>query len=226
MQTLFYQPKNGYCYNSDTIFLYSFIKTKGVFGKLLDVGSGSGVLGILLKRDFPKIELVSVEIQKEFHNLTLKNSEINNIQNQNYNIDFLKTNFINEFDFIVSNPPFYRSSVIQTENLNINIARYNHHLPLEPFFQKVAKALKPRGYFIFCYDPKQFQEIAKTLSKYKLQIERVRLVYPTSSKSASLAIIETRKNSKSDLIFEPPLINFSDEVKKIYKSANTYTIKF
>ena len=88
MQTLFYQPKNGYCYNSDTIFLYSFIKTKGVFGKLLDVGSGSGVLGILLKRDFPKIELVSVEIQKEFHNLTLKNSEINNIQNQNYNTDF------------------------------------------------------------------------------------------------------------------------------------------
>ena len=116
MVTLIYQPEKGYRYNSDTLFLYDFISKLRLKGKVLDIGSGSGILGILLKRDFTQIELHSIEKQTLFHHLTIKNSEVNRIENNNLHIDFLDTTFLQQFDFIVSNPPFYSSSVIQSKN--------------------------------------------------------------------------------------------------------------
>ena len=225
MRTILYQPEKGYRYNSDTLFLYDFISKANIRGSVLDLGSGSGILGILLAKRFPKIVLESIEKQEIFHKLTVKNSEINRVTNKNYNLDFLKSDFQNRYDFIVSNPPFYNSNVVKSENINLNIARYNTHLPIDPFFEKVSKALKPRGYFIFCYDSKQFQDLAISLKKYKLQIERVRFVYPSLKKDSSLIMVQARKNSKSDINFNPPLINFSDEVEEIYKRADTYSLK-
>jgi tRNA1(Val) A37 N6-methylase TrmN6 len=225
-KSIFYQPEQGYCYNSDTLFLYNFIKTNSLpKGNILDIGSGSGVLGILIARDFPKIKLFAYEKQEIFQFLTKKNCEINSIQATIYKGDFLESEISNYFDFIISNPPFYDSNVIQSNNLNLNIARYNNHLPIEEFLKKVAKSLKPKGYFIFCYDSKQFQKIAKTLLDFNLTMEIVRFVYPKVNKNSSLVMIKCRKNSKSSTIFLPPLYNFSEEVANIYKQANTYTFK-
>jgi tRNA1(Val) A37 N6-methylase TrmN6 len=223
-RTVIYQPEKGYRYNSDTLFLYDFISKLNLKGDILDVGSGSGILGILLKRDFPKVELEAVEKQEIFQFLTEKNSETNGILNRVISGDFLELEFQKSYDFIVSNPPFYSSSVIQSENENLNIARYSHHLPIGDFFQKVSKLLKPKGYFLFCYDVKSFQEISIELKNAKLQIERVRFVFPKREKSASLIMIQSRKSSKTPMVVEPPLLNFSDEVDAIYKKANTYTL--
>jgi tRNA1(Val) A37 N6-methylase TrmN6 len=222
--SLFYQPEKGYRYNSDTLFLYDFVSKLNLRGKILDVGSGSGILGVLLSRDFPKLELYSVEKQQFFHKLTLKNSEVNFVNNKNIHIDFSETTYLQEFDYIVSNPPFYHSNVIQSENSNLNIARYNHHLPLDKFIKRVSQSLKPRGYFLFCYDAKQFQEISHLLTENKLNIERIRYVHPSIDKGASLIMIQSRKGSKSSMSVEKPLINFSDEVSDIYRKANTYTL--
>lgn len=225
MTTVLYQPNIGYRYNSDTLFLYDFISKLNIKGLVLDIGSGSGILGILLAKNFPKISLESVEKQKIFSKLTEKNSDINRVKNRNFNIDFLESNFKNRYDFIVSNPPFYSSNVVQSKNENLNIARYNHHLPIDIFFNKVSKALKPKGYFIFCYDAKQFQDLAISLKENHLKIEKIRFVYPSLKKDASLIIIQTRKNSKSNIQFLPPLINFTDEVDDIYRKTDTYTLK-
>jgi len=224
-KTLIYQPIGGYCYNSDTLFLYDFIAKFNPRGKVLDVGSGSGVLGILLAKKFSKVELSSFEKQKSFQFLTEKNAEVNSVTTELYSGDFLESQFQNSFDFIVSNPPFYSSSVIQSENESLNIARYNNHLPIDEFFRVVNRALKPRGHFIFCYDAKQFQQLSKALSDIKLTIETVRFVHPKENKDASLVMIQARKNSKSLAKFLPPLYNFTDEVQEIYKDVNTHTLK-
>ncbi|MDX9961718.1 MAG: methyltransferase [Aliarcobacter sp.] len=75
---------NGYCYNSDTHFLYNFIcenlkKFKNTKGELLDIGSGSGILGLLLKKDYEKIFLNQCEIKEMFQFFSLKNSQTNKI---------------------------------------------------------------------------------------------------------------------------------------------------
>lgn len=227
---LLYQPEDSYCYNSDTIFLYDFISSFKPKGELLDIGSGCGVLGLLISRDFKKVNLNQSELQARFQFYSRKNSELNGVDSTLYSGDFLEIEFDKKFDFIVSNPPFWDSNVIQTEHIEKNIARYSHHLPIDNFFKKVDYILKPRGYFIFCYDAKQFQRVSIALSKFKLNIERVRFIYPKQNKSATLALIQVRKNSKSLMKIAPPLFvfdgeNFSKEVEFIYKKAKTHSIK-
>lgn len=84
---LLYQPKEGYCYNSDTHFLYDFIsknleKFKNVNGELLDIGSGSGILGLLVAREFEKLKLNQCEIQNIFQELSIRNASCNKIETQ------------------------------------------------------------------------------------------------------------------------------------------------
>ena len=178
-----YQPQDGYCYNSDTHFLYDFIcrnleKFKNINGELLDIGSGSGILGLLIARDYIKLNLNQCEIQHNFQEFSSINAKCNKIQNNMYKGSFLETNFDKEFDICVSNPPFYHSNVIKSENENLKIARYNDSLPLEEFIKRISKILKNSGKFFFCYDVKQLSHIVSLLEKYKLNIESLQFVYP------------------------------------------------
>ena len=93
-----YQPTNGYCYNSDTHFLYNFIvenfkKYKNIKGELLDIGSGSGILGLLVAKDFEKLQLNQCEIQKMFQFFSTKNSKTNKIDSKLYEGSFDEIDF-------------------------------------------------------------------------------------------------------------------------------------
>ena len=233
---LLYQPKNGYCYNSDTHFLFSFILQnlkiyKNIKGDLLDIGSGSGILGLLVARDFNNLNLHQVEIQDDFIFLTNKNSAINNIDSTVYKGDFLKIDFDKKFDMIVSNPPFYPHSVIKSENNSKKIARYNDNLPLEDFITKVSKILNNNGKFFFCYDVKFLSDIMLHCKNLKLNIESLQFLYPNSKKEASLVMIMVKKGSKTLMKILPPAIMFDDDgefatsTNDIYKICNTHSIK-
>ena len=141
-----YQPINGYCYNSDTHFLYNFIyenlkKYKNIKGELLDIGSGSGILGLLLAREYTNLNLNQCEIQEVFQFFSTKNAQTNKLESTLYKGSFEKVEFDKKFDICVSNPPFYHSDVIKSENENLRIARYNDSLPLEQFIKKVSSVL-------------------------------------------------------------------------------------
>ncbi|WP_072681845.1 tRNA1(Val) (adenine(37)-N6)-methyltransferase [Arcobacter sp. LA11] len=230
-----YQPLNGYCYNSDTHFLYDFIcrnfeKFKNINGELLDIGSGSGILGLLVSRDYSKLHLNQCEIQDNFQEFSCINAKCNNIKNNMYRGSFLEMDFDKQFDICISNPPFYHSNVIKSENENLKIARYNDSLPLEEFIEKISKVLKNSGKFFFCYDVKQLNQIVVLLGKYKLNIESLQFVHPKKGKDATLVLVYARKNSKSLLKVLQPLIVFEDEeftsnVQDIYKKSSTHSIK-
>ncbi|UTJ05631.1 tRNA1(Val) (adenine(37)-N6)-methyltransferase [Arcobacter roscoffensis] len=230
-----YQPKDGYCYNSDTHFLYNFIcnnleKFKNVKGELLDIGSGSGILGLLVSREYKKLSLNQSEIQEVFQFFSQKNAKSNNIESNMYKGSFLQMQFDKKFDICVSNPPFYHSSVVKSENENIKIARYNDSMPLDSFISKVSLILKDSGQFFFCYDVKQINEILISLKKYKLNLESLQFVHPKKQKDATLILVYARKNSKSLTKVLPPLVVFEDseftnEVQDIYKKSSTHSIK-
>jgi tRNA1(Val) A37 N6-methylase TrmN6 len=230
-----YQPNNGYCYNSDTHFLYNFIvqnlyKFKNISGDVLDIGSGSGILGLLVSREYEKLSLNQCEIQNSFQQLSQINARCNKIDSNMYEGSFLDLEFDKQFDMCVSNPPFYHTNVIKSENENLKIARYNDSLPLKQFIKKVSEVLKNSGKFFFCYDVKQLNEIMFFLNEYKLNIESLQFVHPKKSKNATLVLVYARKNSKSLLNILPPLVvfdedDFTTEVKEIYKKSSTHSIK-
>jgi tRNA1(Val) A37 N6-methylase TrmN6 len=227
---LIYQLENAFYYNSDSLFLYDFIMQFKPKGRVLDVGSGSGVVGLLVARDVPKIVLEAVEKQEAFVFLSEQNARVNKIDYQVYHRDFLDHD-AKPYNYIISNPPFYHPNVVQSDNVALNIARYNSHLMMDDFFKKVAQLLAPRGHFIFCYDAKQLQMIMSALSRVKLVVETLRYVHPRQGKSPTLVLIQARKNSKSLIKTLAPLYafgegqTFSDEAKAIYKRASTQSIK-
>ena len=231
-----YQPSNGYCYNSDTHFLYNFIvenlkKYKNIKGEILDIGSGSGILGLLVAKDFEKIKLNQCEIQEMFQFFTKKNSETNKINSKLYEGSFSNIEFDKKFDICVSNPPFYHSDVIKSENESLKIARYNDSLPLEIFIKKTATILNSEGKFFFCYDVKQINEILLLLNKYKFNLEALQFVHPKESKDATLVLVYAKRNSKSLTKVLTPLIVFDEKneftsfVQDIYKKSSTHSIK-
>lgn len=232
---LLYQPKGGYCYNSDTHFLYDFIlkslsQFKNIRGELLDIGSGSGILGLLVCRDIPTLSLSQFEIQEDFQFLSLINSNCNKIKANMYKGCFIDKKIDKKFDVCISNPPFYNSNVIKSKNENIKMARYNDFMPLEKFISKVSAILKREGKFLFCYDVKQINEVLLLLDKYDLNVENMQFVYPKKEKDATLVLIYARKNSKSLTKVLPPLFvfhkdDFTVEVKNIYSMSSTYSIK-
>jgi len=230
-----YQPQNGYCYNSDTYCLFDFItksleKFKNINGELLDIGSGSGILGLLLKKEFNKLNLNSCEIQDSFAFLSKKNAQINKLNMNLYQGSFIDFDFDKKFDLIVSNPPFYPSCVVQSQNENIKIARYNDNLPLDIFITKTSQILNNKGKFFFCYDVKLLNDIILLLSKNNLNLESIQFLHPKVSKDASLVMIYARKNSKSLVNIKKPFImfegeNFTSNMQDIYNRCNTHSIK-
>jgi tRNA1(Val) A37 N6-methylase TrmN6 len=225
-----YQPLKGYAYNSDSIFLYDFISHFKPKGKLLDVGCGVGIISLLLSRDF-NIETHIIDKQKIMLQYAKKNFAINNLKVKAYLGDFIDYNIDEKFDFIVSNPPFYDSRVIQSQNRHINIARYAHHLPLDNFIKRVKFSLKPKGRFIFCYDAKQIDKILYTLIENKINPEILRFVHSKIDRESKLVMVLARLNSNSMMKILPPLIVFNDknsynlEAKEAFLKASTNSIK-
>ena len=210
------------------MFLYDFITKFNIKGEVLEVGGGCGVLGLLIKRDFEKINLSIVEKQKIMFDFILKNLKENNLKADVLNGNFLEYDFKKKFDFIISNPPFYKGS-LKSENEIIKIARYEEFLPMEKFFEKVNKILKERGEFIFCYDAKRIDDIISKIPK-PLKITDLRFFYPRMNKNATLVLVRAKRHAKSMVTVHPPLIGFegdeySSEAKAIYKKANTESIK-
>ena len=225
-----YQPTSGYCYNSDSIFLYDFISSFKPKGKLLDVGCGVGIISLLLTRDF-NIETTIIDKQEKMLKYAKHNFSLNGLEVQSHLGDFAQWESDEKFDYIISNPPFYDASVQQSEDTHLNIARYAHHLPIDDFIPKVKKLLKPRGYFIFCYDAKQVDLLLHHLTASGITVETMQFVHSKIDRESKLVMISARLNSKSMTKVLPPLVVFDEDsvyrenAKQAFERANTNSIK-
>ncbi|OIP54911.1 MAG: methyltransferase [Helicobacteraceae bacterium CG2_30_36_10] len=227
---LLYQPQDGYCYNSDSVFLYDFIDSFSPKGKVLDVGAGCGVVGLLVARDNKKVELEAVEKQEVFIHYATTNARVNKIEYKMHRGSFLELDENLKYDYIISNPPFYHEGASKSEDKMLFNARYNINLPLKDFFKKVSQLLKPQSHFIFCYDASQFGLICAELDKVKLRVIDVQFVHPKIDKKASLVMLHVKNGSKSLMKVWEPFISFdgnefSQKAQAIYKKAKTQSIK-
>ncbi|GAA7200120.1 tRNA1(Val) (adenine(37)-N6)-methyltransferase [Helicobacter pylori] len=226
-----YQPLNAYSYNSDSLFLYDFsrpfIKNSGA---ILDIGSGCGVLGLLCARDNPLASVHLVEKDSKMAFCSQKNA-LKFPNAQVFESDFLDFNPPILYDAIVCNPPFYALGSIKSKIKGH--ARHQSELDFASLVVKVKKCLKPKGYFIFCYEALSLCLVIESLKSVKLTLETLRFVQSFKDKNAHLMLGLARNNSKSALKVLPPLIthnskNQSDntkEVLSIYQICNTYSIK-
>ncbi|MCR4942334.1 MAG: methyltransferase [Campylobacter sp.] len=223
---ILFQHPSGYRYNSDSLFLYDFISEFKPSGKLLDVGCGCGILGLLLKRDFAKIELFGIDKQGINIEISKQNAKTNDLEANFFQGDFCEFKSEERFDFIVSNPPFYHDGVKQSQNSHMNISKYEHHLSLKKFLSVANSHLKPNGTLCFCYEAGRVDEIFSELKEFKLKAICMKFVYAKQGAMAKLVLLTVKKNSRSLLKILEPLyakegVNFSKEAGRIYAKANT-----
>lgn len=219
-----YQLQNGYRYNSDTLFLYDFIGSK-LKGQILDVGCGCGILGLLVARD-NEIKLTGIDIDPLNVQISQHNASVNGIAGEFIAEDFSKFKSDIKFDFIISNPPFYHTNVTKSQNKHIANSRYSDSLSLEEFLASCNRNIKPKGVLYFCYDAKQIGDIIPFLSKFKLNLTKLKFIYSKDNQNAKLVLIEAKKSSRSMCEVVLPLVVFdkdelSVDAREIFNKANT-----
>ena len=232
-----YQLQNGYCYNSDSLFLYAFIARflkNGV--SVVDIGAGCGILGLLCGRDFG-VNLTMIDIDSRNAKLCKKNADFNNINANIFcgnaiemlesSVDLIKSRIdspnqnplqnlaTKKFDFIISNPPFYDDFSPPPRKNHLFLAKKSENLPFEKLAHIAKTALNKNGKFIFCYKSSALSGIFSALQKNGFNVSALQFVYPKknarveSKKNATLAMI-CADFSKKYLEVLPPIFNFVD----------------
>jgi len=224
-----YQPPTGYRFNSDSIFLYDFIRRFPVRGRVLDVGCGAGIVGLLVARDFG-VRMAVLDKQARMVAYARHNYAVNGLPVEAHVGDFATFDPPQRYEVIVSNPPFYHAGVDQSPDPSLNVARYEHHLPLEQLIGSAKRLLRPRGYFLFVYDAKQTDRVLAQLRDAGLNPEQVRFIHPKADREAKVALFAARANSRAVLKVLPPLIVFDEqsrylpEAQAAFDRAGTHVI--
>lgn len=222
------QNKEEFCFGIDSILLADFAKEIKENAKILDLGTGTGILSLLLcKKTNPK-QILAIEIQKQMAQMAQRSVELNHLQDKiqiiNDNIKNIdKTLPIQEFDAIVTNPPYKKKNTgIPNPTQNKLIARHEIEASLEDFIQISFKMLKDKGSLYLVHRPDRLVDLIETLRKNKLEPKNIKFVYPSQEKPPNLVLIKAIKNAKPFLKIEKPIYvyqqegQYTDEILKIY----------
>lgn len=222
------QNEKWFCFGVDAVLLSDFAKKMKKGAKLLDLGTGTAILPILLsaKTDYEKA--VGVEVQEELCKMARKSVMLNGLENRIEilckNIKELNENFEkNTFDVVITNPPYKKErSGIINENIQKVISRHEIEANLEDFIKISFDLLKDKGEFYMVHHPERLTDILFYMRKYKIEPKNLKFVFSRQNKIPKLVLIKGVKNAKAFLNVEPNLYiyddngNYTDEFLKIY----------
>ncbi len=213
------QSKEGYRFNIDSILLASFVKITDKPSKLVDLGTGSGIVLVLLGLKYKKINLYGVELQESLFSQAWRNIQLNSLKAQLFKGDIREIRRIfrsESFDYVVFNPPYHYPPP-QVERTEKNIARFEIEGKIKDFVKASSYLLKNGGKLFTIVPTSRFSEVIDFLVQKKLQPKRYRAVHPTINENASHVLIEAAKGGKTGgETFEKPLIVYEDSYKKKY----------
>ena len=222
------QKKDGFCFGIDSVLLSDFAKDIRNGSNVIDLGTGTGILPILLCAKTKINKIIGIEIQEEIAEMAKRSVDLNNLQEkiEIINCDIKNINkFIpkNKFDVIITNPPYMKEN---TGKININekklISRHEITANLEDFIIASKELLKDNGSFYIVHRPNRLIDICYLLRKHKLEPKILRFVYPKINSEANLLLIKAVKNGGDFLKIKEPLYvynengNYTDEILKIY----------
>jgi tRNA1Val (adenine37-N6)-methyltransferase len=207
------QKKAAYRFSLDPILLANFIALKKQ-ERMLDIGTGCGIIPIYMSKQYPDNSLIGVEIQKELFDLAVKNVSLNgceNVQVLRGDIRAVAKSFKRPFHVVVSNPPYVkRDSGRKSPQHSRRLARHESLLDLKSLFAISASLLYTKGRLYLIYPAKRLAELVSVAAAHGIEPRRLRLIHPRANEPANLFLIECMKGGGAELKVERPLYVYKD----------------
>lgn len=212
----------------DSILLSDFAKEIKRNSKVLDLGTGTGIISILLCGKTDLKEIIGIEIQEDVYNMAKRSAELNNLDNRfkliNEDLKNLSKIFpANSFDAIVTNPPYKKDNTgLKNENMIKQISKHEIMCNIEDIAMQASFLLKANSSIYMVHRPDRLVDIIESLKKYKLEPKQIQFVYPKITKEPNLVLIKATKCGRPFLKFDKPLIvynengTYTDDILKIY----------
>ena len=208
---IYSQLENSFLITTDSILLSNFIRIKQKDKIIIDIGTGQGLIPILLSTR-TSLKIYGVEIQKELSSVAINNVHENNLEKhieiindkiQNYDKYFM----LHSVDIIVSNPPYFKviDNFKANDSLTKTISRHETKLTFDELAYCCSKLLRHKGHFYFIHRTERLVEIIETLKKYKLEPKRLQFIYTNSLKDAPLFLLDAVYCGKEEIKVETPI---------------------
>lgn len=214
------QKKKGFCFGMDAVLLSGFAQVRE--GEVaVDLGTGTGIIPILLEAKTKGKHFTGLEIQEEVAEMAGRSVRLNQLEDR---VDIVRGDIKEasrlfgkaSFDVVTSNPPYMNDNHgLKNPDLPKAIARHEVFCTLDDVCREASLLLKSGGRFYMVHRPHRLAEIITALKTYKLEPKRMKLVHPFADKEANMVLIEAVRGGKSMMKVEAPII--------VYKEPGVYT---
>ena len=221
------QDPRSFCFGIDSILLADFAKNLKKGSRIIDLGTGNGILGLLLCAKTELKEIIGVEIQKDIAEMAQRSIKLNQLEEKfkiiHANIKDISSILKEKnFDVVVTNPPYKKKNtgILNEEEKKI-IARHETVANLEDFIQVAKQVLKDKGEMYLIYRTERLVDLVSSLRQNHMEPKKMRLIYSSETKEPNLVLIKAVKNANPFLKIEKPLYiykngKYSEEILKIY----------
>jgi len=225
------QDTEEFCYGVDAVILSHFAKNMcKTPEKIIDLGTGTGIIPLVLSHMTDGNEIFGIEIQERQFEIACRNVSLNDLDER---IKILHADVTDEellkgeemsFDLVVSNPPYFKKDGGMTSDASAKMtARHETTAELDDFVGLAARLLKNRGNFCMVHRPDRIVDICSSCRKHKLEPKHMRFVSPDKNKAPNIVLIHCVKQGGANLKFLDPLYvydengDYTKEINEIYE---------
>ena len=215
------QKKDGFCFGMDSVLIANFAKISRKNAIVADLGTGTGIISILVAGKQNPEKVYVVEIQEELVDMAKRSVKYNDLENK---IDIINAdivgisrgNFNKKFDYVISNPPYKKLNTgLINDNQKKLISRHEVKCTLKDVVNEASKLLKDKGVFYMVHRPDRLCDIFNAMRENKVEPKEIQLVHSHLEDEANLVLIKGVKCGNPSLKVLKPLI--------VYNENNEYT---
>ena len=222
------QNEKEFCFGVDSVLLSDFAKDIRNNSTVVDMGTGTGIISILLSKKTNASKIIAVEIQEQMCDMARRSVDLNGLEEKieviNEDIkDLEKVIGFETVDAIVTNPPYKKiGSGIKNEKESKSISRHEILCNIEDIIRVSSRLLKDNGSIYIVHRPERLVDVICALKKYRLEPKKLRMVEPKKSKAPNIFLIKATKNAGEFLKVEKSLVvyeengEYTDEILEIY----------